>query len=116
MADATASVFADVRPKPRRLGPKERVAQFLSMDRQSRQQLYSEMGPEQYAEYLDDNMTQLVNMIGPAARNLMPYFYADGIPMQQSAIGGEAEAQQYLQALADGSMDDLIADELLSED
>jgi hypothetical protein len=114
IAEATRGVFADVRPRPRRLTSKERVAQFLSMGRDQRQQLYADMGPEAYSAFLDDNMNQLVNMIGPAAKNLMPYFYGDGAP-QEAVVDTEATATQYLQGLADGSMDDMIADELLGE-
>jgi len=113
MAEATRGVFSDVRPKPRRMSPKERVARFLSMGRAQRQQLFADMGPEAYSEFLDDNVNQLVNMIGPAAKNLMPYFYADGAPMGEAVADNEANATQYLQALADGSMDDMLADELL---
>jgi hypothetical protein len=114
MAEVTKGVFADVRPKPRRMSPKEKVAQFLSMPREQRQQLYADLGPEQYAEFIDENMNSLVNMIGPAAKNLMPYFYADEAP-QEVAADSEAQAQQYLQGLADGTLDDTITDELMGE-
>lgn len=114
MSEAARGVFADIRQKPRTLTVRERTSQFLNMTREQRQQAYADMGPQEYARFLDDNMNNLISMIGPAAQSLMPYFYADGVPQQQ-AQDPAVEAEDYLTKLAAGSLDDIATQELLGE-
>lgn len=114
MAEAGRLVFADLRPPERKPSRQQRVTEFLQMTREQRQQLYANMGPEEYARFLDDNMNDLVNTIGPAASKVLPYLYADGIP-QQDFQSAEQEAQNFLSKIADGQFAEELEQELINE-
>lgn len=114
LSEAGKLVFSDLHPPAREPSRQQRVTQFLQMTRQERQQMYANMGPEEYAKFIDDSMNDLVGMIGPAASKVMPYLYADGIPQQQFQ-SAEQEAQSFLEKITTGQFQDELEEELLSE-
>lgn len=115
LREAASNVFSDFRPKQRPPTRRERVQAFLSMTRDERLQLFSEMGPEEYGKFILKGLEDLEAMIGPAAKNLLPYFYADGIPLE--AVGQSAEeVQQILTAAAMGDSLPQFLTDLLEEE
>lgn len=101
MGDAARGAFAEVRQPVRVPTEKEKLVAFLQMPREQRQQMFAEMGPEEYGNFITDNLTSATKLLGPeAGRELMAYMYADGID-QQSLDGVQNEAQQFLTMLSE---------------
>lgn len=111
LAAEAKNIFSDIRPRPRKLSRRERVAQFLSMTREQRQQLYAEMGPEEYGAFVQRNLDDLVSLIGPAANALLPYFYADGMPLEAVSESAADIEQQLTSMLPEDVLAPLAEDE-----
>lgn len=82
MSEAARGTFKDLVPlghKP--ITRKQRVARFLGLDQQQRLQLFNELGPEQFNSFVMKQVDDLTEMVGPAAQNLIPYFFS-GIPTE----------------------------------
>jgi hypothetical protein len=80
MADGVKSTFRDSVPlghKP--ISKRQQLARFLGMSPEMRLQLFNEVGPEAYSDFVMERVDDLQSVVGPAAQNLMPYFFS-GVP------------------------------------
>ena len=79
--------FSDVAPigGVQRLPPiKDRVQSYLEMSPQQRQQMFMELGPDGYKEFVQQAMTDLVSVYGANASGAMSWFMGVG-PEQPQA-------------------------------
>ncbi len=111
---AARNVFSDLRtprPKPTR---RQRLLRFLTMPREERLRLAADMGPEDWGKFIDRNMSDLVEVVGPMGRVLLPYLYADSVP-SQSPEASAARLEADLMALLEGGEDELAVTEFEDE-
>ncbi len=84
--------FADVTPLGgfQRAPPvKERIQSYLEMTPQSRQQLFLELGPEGYTEFVQSAVQDLVRVYGANASTAMSWFM--GVGPEQSVSPEQSE-------------------------
>ena len=62
---------------PQRVTAKQRVNEFLALNREQRLQMVQQMGPEAYGKMVMERLDDLSGIIGPNAYNMLPYFSAD---------------------------------------
>lgn len=78
-------VSGDVPFGYRPIKPDDRVAAFLRLNGEQRQQLFASMPPEQYATWSKEMMGMLTTRFGAAAQSLMPML--QGAPVEALAQG-----------------------------
>lgn len=116
MAEAARVTLGEAMPPPKRVTQKDKLLQFLEMPREQRQQLYAQMGPEQYAEFLTENLSRATELLGPrAGKELMAYMYADGAESAELDSAYQ-EAVGFLQMLAGPEAESFLEQELLKEE
>jgi len=86
--------FADVAPIGgfKRSPPiKDRVQSYLEMTPQRRQELFMELGPEGYSEFVQSAVNDLVRVYGANASAAMSWFMGVGPEQSQDGAGVPAE-------------------------
>lgn len=82
LGEAGRGVWGDLRPQAKPPSPRQRANEFLAMDTMQRQQLALELGPEGYKEFVDERISDVAGILGPAAYNLYHYFM-QGVPVDE---------------------------------
>jgi hypothetical protein len=72
-----SQAFRQVIARPPEPTPQELWQNFISQPTEARQAEIAAIGPEAYQQKVDDMLTLGEQLIGPQARNLMPYFEQD---------------------------------------
>jgi hypothetical protein len=85
-----AQVFRQVIARPPEPTPQELWQNFISQPTEARQAELAAIGPEAYQQKVDDMLTLGEQLIGPQARNMMPYFENDlAMAQMQQAPGAD---------------------------
>jgi hypothetical protein len=85
-----AQVFRQVIARPPEPTPQELWQNFISQPTEARQAELAAIGPEAYQKKVDDMLILGEQLIGPQARNMMPYFENDlSMAQLQQAPGAD---------------------------